>query len=147
MASSRLWDGRLAMKSYVLEGSAFYYSRSMAEDGLGLIKSAPEIEALAQTVSDDGVYFVPALTGLVPPIGTLMRVASYGIDTGTTAAIGAHPRGYAFQNFDILGEAGRLRPTTRQLKSGWRQPPTGFDAVPGRLTGVELVRPKDRTKF
>ena len=66
--------------TYVLEGSAFIAGAAVQwlRDGLGLIKSAPEIEALAQTVSDsDGVYFVPALTGLGAPIGTPMRVGSF----------------------------------------------------------------------
>src|SRR5438046_3807717 len=37
-------------------------------DGLGIIRSAQEIEALAQSVEcNEGVYFVPALTGLGSP--------------------------------------------------------------------------------
>jgi glycerol kinase len=37
-------------------------------DGLKLIKSAPETEILAREVADtDGVYFVPALSGLGAP--------------------------------------------------------------------------------
>src|ERR671935_824590 len=37
-------------------------------DNLGLFKSAPEIEALAQTVDDNGgAYFVPAFSGLFAP--------------------------------------------------------------------------------
>ena len=53
--------------AYALEGSAFIAGAAVQwlRDGLGLIKSAGEIEALARKVTDAGeVVFVPSLTGM-----------------------------------------------------------------------------------
>lgn len=55
---------------YALEGSAFIAGAAVQwlRDGLGLVKNAAEIEALAETVDDCGqVCFVPALAGLGAP--------------------------------------------------------------------------------
>lgn len=55
---------------YALEGS-IAVTGSLVQwlrDNLGLISSAPEIEALAKTVDDNGgAYFVPAFSGLFAP--------------------------------------------------------------------------------
>lgn len=55
---------------YALEGSIAMTGALVQwlRDNLGLIQSAPEIEALAQTVDDNGgIYFVPAFSGLYAP--------------------------------------------------------------------------------
>ncbi|MFO1114334.1 MAG: glycerol kinase GlpK [Beijerinckiaceae bacterium] len=55
---------------YALEGSIAIAGALVQwlRDNLGLVKSAPEIEALAKTVADNGdVYFVPAFSGLYAP--------------------------------------------------------------------------------
>jgi glycerol kinase len=55
---------------YALEGSVFIAGAAVQwlRDGLGIIKSAAEIETLASSVtSSDGVTFVPALSGLGAP--------------------------------------------------------------------------------
>ena len=55
---------------YALEGSVFIGGAVVQwlRDGLGLIASSGEVEALAQTVPDSGgVVFVPAFTGLGAP--------------------------------------------------------------------------------
>ncbi|MDH3606732.1 MAG: glycerol kinase GlpK [Acidimicrobiia bacterium] len=55
---------------YALEGSIAIAGALVQwlRDNLGLIESAPEIEALAGTVEDNGgVYFVPAFSGLFAP--------------------------------------------------------------------------------
>ncbi len=55
---------------YALEGSIAITGALVqwVRDNLGLIGSSPEIEALAQTVEDNGgVYFVPAFSGLYAP--------------------------------------------------------------------------------
>lgn len=55
---------------YALEGS-IAVTGSLVQwlrDNLGIISTAPEIEALAETVEDNGgVYFVPAFSGLFAP--------------------------------------------------------------------------------
>lgn len=55
---------------YALEGSVAVAGSAVQwlRDNLGLIADAPEIEALASTVPDNGdVYFVPAFSGLFAP--------------------------------------------------------------------------------
>ncbi|WP_144758529.1 glycerol kinase GlpK [Curtobacterium sp. 9128] len=55
---------------YALEGSIAVTGSLIQwlRDNLGLIQSAPEVEALAKTVEDNGgVYFVPAFSGLFAP--------------------------------------------------------------------------------
>ena len=55
---------------YALEGSVAISGALVQwlRDNLGLIKSAPEIEDMAKTVSDNGgIYFVPAFSGLFAP--------------------------------------------------------------------------------
>ena len=56
--------------NYALEGSIFVGGSVVQwlRDGLGIIRSSSEVEALAASVPDTGgVYFVPALTGLAAP--------------------------------------------------------------------------------
>jgi glycerol kinase len=56
--------------TYALEASIFVTGAAVQwlRDGLGIIESAGEVEALAASLdSNDGVYFVPALTGLGSP--------------------------------------------------------------------------------
>jgi glycerol kinase len=60
-------DGQLR---YALEGSIFVTGAAVQwlRDGLGFIKDAADVEALATTVdSSDGVYLVPAFVGLGAP--------------------------------------------------------------------------------
>lgn len=57
-------------RSYALEGSIFATGAAVQwlRDGLGIIAAAPETEGLAASLpANDGVYFVPALTGLGSP--------------------------------------------------------------------------------
>ena len=59
-----------AKPHYALEGSIAVTGSLIQwlRDNLGMINSAPEIEALAKTVDDNGgVYFVPAFSGLFAP--------------------------------------------------------------------------------
>jgi glycerol kinase len=56
--------------AYALEASIFVTGAAVQwlRDGLGIIEAAEETEALAASLdSNDGVYFVPALTGLGSP--------------------------------------------------------------------------------
>ncbi|WP_417363123.1 glycerol kinase GlpK [Galbibacter sp.] len=93
---------------YALEGSIFISGAVVQwlRDGIGLIKSAKESEKLAKQVEDtDGVYFVPAFTGLGAPYwnqhakGTMV-----GISRGTSAAhiVRASLESIAFQTYDVL---------------------------------------------
>lgn len=94
--------------NYALEGSIFVAGSVVQwlRDSLGIIKSSSEIEALAETVPDNGgVYFVPALTGLGAPYwDQYAQGGIYGITRGTTAAHIARAalEGIAFQTMDIV---------------------------------------------
>ena len=94
--------------NYALEGSIFVGGSVVQwlRDGLGIIRSSAEVEALAASVPDNGgVYFVPALTGMGAPYwdqyahGTIC-----GLTRGTTAAHIARAalEGIAFQTMDIV---------------------------------------------
>ncbi|MCA3747945.1 MAG: glycerol kinase GlpK [Rubrobacter sp.] len=75
---------------YALEGAIFITGAAVQwlRDGLGIIRSAAETEALAKSVeSNDGVYFVPALVGLgAPHWDSYARGTIVGITRGTTKA-------------------------------------------------------------
>ena len=94
--------------NYALEGSIFVAGSVVQwlRDGLGIIKSSSEVEALADSVPDNGgVYFVPALTGLGAPHWDQYAQGSiYGLSRGSTAAHIARAalEGIAFQTMDIV---------------------------------------------
>jgi glycerol kinase len=76
--------------TYALEGSVFIAGAAVQwlRDGLGVVGSAKEIEALARSVPDSGgVSFVPALAGLGAPYWDAdARGLICGITRGTTRA-------------------------------------------------------------
>lgn len=94
--------------NYALEGSIFVAGSVVQwlRDGLGIIRSSSEIEALAASVPDNGgVYYVPALTGLGAPYwDQYAKGCIYGLSRGSTAAHIARAalEGIAFQTMDIV---------------------------------------------
>ncbi|HVY05698.1 MAG TPA: glycerol kinase GlpK, partial [Burkholderiales bacterium] len=94
--------------SFALEGSVFVGGAVVQwlRDGLGIIRSSAEIESLAAGVPDsDGVYFVPAFTGLGSPHwDPYARGALVGLSRGSTRAHIARAAldGIAYQVTDIL---------------------------------------------
>ena len=94
--------------NYALEGSIFVGGSVVQwlRDGLGVIRSSSEIEALAASVPDNGgVYFVPALTGMGAPYwDQYAHGVICGITRGTTSAHIARAalEGIAFQTMDIV---------------------------------------------
>ena len=99
--------------NYALEGSIFVGGSVVQwlRDGLGVIKSSSEVEALASQVPDtNGVYFVPALTGLGAPWwDQYARGTIIGISRGTTTAHIARAalEGIAYQTMDITAAMSR----------------------------------------
>ena len=73
---------------YALEASIFIAGAAVQwlRDGLGIISRASETEAMARSLrSNDGVYFVPALTGLGAPVWEAnARGTIVGLTRGTT---------------------------------------------------------------
>lgn len=94
---------------YALEGSVFVGGAAIQwlRDGLGIIRSAPEVNELAAKVPDTGgAFLVPAFTGLGAPYwDPTARGALVGMTRGTTAAHLARAtlEGIAFQVADLLG--------------------------------------------
>ncbi len=78
-----------AHEALALEGSVFVAGAAVQwlRDALGIIKTAGEIEALANSVSDSGdVVFIPAFTGLgAPHWDPHARGSITGLTRGTTA--------------------------------------------------------------
>ena len=93
---------------YALEGSIFIAGAVVQwlRDGLGIIKSSADVEALAAQVPDTGgVYLVPAFAGLgAPHWDQYARGIIAGITRGTTAAHLARAalEGIAYQVMDVL---------------------------------------------
>ena len=93
---------------YALEGSVFIGGAVVQwlRDGLQIIRSAAEIEALAATVPDNGgVFFVPAFAGLgAPHWDSYARGAMFGLTRGTTTAHLARAalESIALQSADVL---------------------------------------------
>jgi glycerol kinase len=74
---------------YALEGSVFVGGAVVQwlRDGLGIIRSSSDVEALANSVADNGgVYFVPAFVGLgAPHWDSHARGAIFGLTRGSNA--------------------------------------------------------------
>ena len=93
---------------YALEGSVFIAGAVVQwlRDGLGLIKNASEIEALAASVPDTGgAYLVPAFAGLgAPHWDARARGALVGLTRGTTSGHIARAalEAIAYQSHDVL---------------------------------------------
>ena len=93
---------------YALEGSVFIGGAVVQwlRDGLGIIGSSADVEALARRVEDtEGVYLVPAFAGLgAPQWDPYARGILVGITRGTTAAHIARAalESIAYQSADLL---------------------------------------------
>ena len=93
---------------YALEGSIFIGGAAVQwlRDGLGLIATAGESEAVAASVpSSEGVYVVPAFVGLgAPHWDPLARGIIVGITRGTSRAhlVRATLEAIAFQTRDVI---------------------------------------------
>ena len=142
--------GEKAKPVYALEGGAFICGAAVQwlRDGLGIIKNAGDIEALAARVADHGgVEFVPALTGLGAPHWVPgARETIPGLTRGSTSAhIARAPLdAMALQNADIL------RAMERDL--GKRMRPLRVDGgaaannllmqIQADVLGRKLIRPR-----
>ena len=135
---------------YALEGSIFIAGAVVQwlRDGLGIIKSSSEVEALASQVDDTGgVYLVPAFAGLgAPHWDQYARGILAGVTRGTTAAHVARAalEGIAFQVADVL----RAMEADAHIKLKELRVDGGASAnnllmqFQSHLLGVPVVRPK-----
>ncbi|HYH79935.1 MAG TPA: glycerol kinase GlpK [Longimicrobium sp.] len=110
-------------RAFALEGSIFIAGAAVQwlRDGLGILDDAAETEALARSLeSNDGVYFVPAFTGLgAPHWEPRARGAVFGLTRGSTRAhlARASLEAMAFSTHDVAqameGDAGVRMPELR----------------------------------
>lgn len=93
---------------YALEGSVFIAGAVVQwlRDGLSIIKQSGDVEALANSVPDNGgVYFVPAFVGLGAPYwDSYARGAIAGLTRGSTSAHIARAalESIAYQTADVI---------------------------------------------
>jgi glycerol kinase len=137
--------------SYALEGSAFIAGAAVQwlRDGLGLIKRAADVEALARSVKESGeVVFVPALAGLgAPHWRPEARGLFCGIDRSTTAAHLARAvlEGVALQIRDLADamrqDSGREIPAFKV--DGGAAANNLMMQFQADILGTEVVRPKN----
>ena len=135
---------------YALEGSIFVAGAAVQwlRDGLGIIRSAGEVEALASGVPDNGgVYFVPALTGLGAPYwNPEARGTIVGLTRGATAAHIARAtlEGIAFQTMDIVAAMERdagIRISELKVDGGASRNNLLMQ-FQSDILGTEVIRPK-----
>jgi glycerol kinase len=139
-------DGRA---EYALEGSVFIGGAVVQwlRDGLGVIRTAADVEALALSVPDNGgVYLVPAFAGLgAPHWDPFARGTIVGITRGTTAGHLARAalESIALQVADLLDAMGAdcgIRATELRVDGGAAANDTLMQ-IQADLLGVPVVRP------
>jgi glycerol kinase len=139
-----------ARTEYALEGSVFVAGAVVQwlRDGLGVIRSAAEVEALAASVPDaGGIVLVPAFTGLgAPHWDPYARGALLGITRGTTAGHLARAalEGIAFQVADVLEAmtADSGVPVAELRVDGGAAANDLLMQMQADLAGVPVVRPR-----
>ena len=140
----------VAASSYALEGSVFIAGAAIQwlRDGLGIIQSAGDVEALAATVPDSGgVVFVPAFTGLgAPHWDPYARGAITGLTRGTTAAHIARAalEAIALQSAEVVeamrGDSGLAMTELRADGAASRN--DLLMQIQADVAGVRVVRPR-----
>jgi glycerol kinase len=153
LLSTAAWrspDGEL---TYALEGAIFVTGAAVQwlRDGLQIVGSAAESEAIAATVDDtEGVVFVPALTGLgAPHWDPHARGLIIGITRGTTRAhiVRATLEAIAFEVRDVMetlpGWGAQLRSGKGSLRvDGGASANDLLCQIQADQVGVEVQRPK-----
>ena len=135
---------------YALEGSIFIAGAVVQwlRDGLGILGSSSEVEALAARVPDTGgVYLVPAFAGLgAPHWDQYARGLLAGVTRGTTAAHVARAalEGIAYQVADVLrAMESDARIRLKELRvDGGAAVNNLLMQFQADLLGVPVVRPK-----
>ncbi|MCB1699636.1 MAG: glycerol kinase GlpK [Pseudomonadales bacterium] len=142
--------GADAKPVYALEGGAFICGAAVQwlRDGLGIIRKAADVEALARQVDDHGgVEFVPALTGLGAPH---WAPDARGTFTGLTRGTGRAHIARATLDAMVLQNADILRVMEQDL--GKRMRPLRVDGgaaannllmqIQADILGRKLIRPQ-----
>jgi glycerol kinase len=149
LLSSVAWEIGHA-RTYALEASIFVTGAAVQwlRDGLRVIEHASETEALARSLrANDGVYFVPALTGLgAPHWDPHARGTIVGLTRGSTRAHLARAalEAIAYQTVDAVRamEAGAAEPL-RELRADGGATANGWlMRFQADVLGVPVVLPQ-----
>jgi glycerol kinase len=136
--------------NYALEGSIFIAGAVVQwlRDGLGIIRHAREVEALATSVpSNEGVYMVPAFAGLgAPHWDQYARGTLIGLTRGSTAAHIARAalESIAYQTADVVRtmEKDSGTPLTELRVDGGAASNDFLMQFQADILGVPVVRPE-----
>ena len=149
LVSTIAWqrEGRI---DYALEGSVFIAGAVVQwlRDGLKIIRSAADVEALAASVPDNGgVYLVPAFAGLgAPHWDAYARGAMFGLTRGSTSAHIARAalESIAYQSAEVLRamEADAGLDLAELRVDGGATANNLLMQFQADLLGVPVVRPK-----
>ncbi len=150
LISTVAFSARRGKATYALEGSVFVTGSAVQwlRDGLGIIASSAEIGELAARVNDsDGVYFVPAFTGLGAPYwDPYARGTIVGLTRGSTKEHLARAtlEAIAYQSCDVVA--------AMEADSGVRLSELRVDGgasvndllmqMQADVLGVDVVRPR-----
>ena len=135
--------------AYALEGSVFIAGAAVQwlRDQLQLISKASETEVIAQSItSTQGVYFVPAFTGLGAPHWDMeAKGAIFGLTRGTgkNEIIRATLEAIAYQTLDVLNlmqSESKINITSMHVDGGACQN-NFLMQFQSDLLDIELVRP------
>jgi glycerol kinase len=134
---------------FALEGGVFMGGATVQwlRDGLGIIRSSAEIEALAASVPDTGdVYLVPAFAGLgAPQWDAAARGTIVGLTRGTNRAHLARAviESIAFQTADLIDTMGEDagRPLSELRVDGGAARNDLLLQFQADLLGVPVLRP------
>ena len=143
------WRGK-GLSAFALEGSIFMGGAIVQwlRDGLGLIRSAAEIEALAGSVPDSGgVVLVPAFTGLGAPWwDSYARGTLFGLTRGSGAAQIARAalEAIALQTVDLVEamKGDGAGPLSELRVDGGAAANDLLMQIQADLLGVPVVRPR-----
>jgi glycerol kinase len=135
---------------FALEGSVFVAGAVVQwlRDGLGFVEKSSDIEALAASAPDsDGVYFVPAFTGLgAPHWDPHARGTMVGLSRGTTRAHIARAalEAIAIQSAEVLAamQKDAARPLIELRVDGGATANNLLMQFQADVLGVPVVRPR-----
>ncbi|WP_227817631.1 glycerol kinase GlpK [Nitrogeniibacter aestuarii] len=140
---------RNGQTDYLLEGSIFTAGALIQwlRDGLGIIRSAPEVEALAAQVPDSGeVVMVPAFAGMgAPHWDAYARGTLIGLTRGSTAAhiARASLEAVALQTADLLTAIAADGAPVKELRvDGGMTRNDLLMQLQADVAGVPVVRPE-----
>lgn len=150
LLTTTAWQRAGGSPTYALEGSVFIGGAVVQwlRDGLRVVKTAAEVEALASEVPDaGGLYLVPAFTGLgAPHWDAYARGALLGLTRGSTIAHIARAalESIAFQSAEVLLAMERDAGTrlTELRVDGGATANNLLMQIQADLLGVPVIRPK-----